>query len=1485
MSFDKDTRNLLSKTVATCRRRLTEDVTDQLRGIFGLHPDGTVLSLDKMTHLSPDQATAAKKLRDLLDHYTASEAGEDTERRRAAYERTVLEISFTILNRLAALRMCEERALVAECVRKGTASDGFRIFEQVSGGALGARYDSYQVFLGCLFDELALDLGVLFDRLAPQSAIFPTEPCMEDVLTEMNKPQLTHLWSEDETIGWVYQYFNPPEERKAMRDASQAPRNSRELAVRNQFFTPRYVVEFLTDNTLGRIWYEMRKGDTNLKDECQYLVLRKHPIFLEQNQSEPEPYNSTNGSWGDPDLPGDVWLRPNPSVSGIIEIFQYALTAGGYDYAKTYLGVECGEMANERLDKYRETGNWEGTFEELRCCLFFEQRRYHHFGTLPEGKDLEEIMALHEAICGAWNIEVEIIPDRPKKDPRDIHILDPACGSGHFLLYAFDLLERIYEEAWVDPESIISDATGTGLRDDYKSEEDLSRAIPELILRWNLHGIDIDPRAVQIAVLALWLRAQKSWQMLSVKTSDRPQIAKSNIVTAEPMPGETDFKAEFANNLRPRVLGQLVEIIFDKMKLSGEAGSLLKIEEEIRDAVSEARKQWMEGSEPEQQLLFPDLASQEPKQQELRFDLEGINDEDFWEQAEKRIIAALYEFAEFAEEGGTIRRRLFAEDASHGFAFIDVCLKKYDIVLMNPPFGDSTVRTASYCSSHYPDAKKNMYIAFIKRAAEMSCDSGLTGCITDRTYITHTRYRDFRMQIVYGHDNQSQLRYLVDNGWGVLDSYVQTASAVFSRSLGYGEAVCVDLKNTEEPESQLSDAVTSLCEGRRLEFLYLQPLAALEKLPKGVLAFWIPTEVINAFAEWPPMDPALIEARSGMSSSDNERFYKLVWEIPRNAIGRKKRWSYLANGGDPSPFFRSQLFVIDYEKDGYAVKQFARDLYGSETRTIKNQNYYRRLGLTYGKRTENFNVQVLPSDQLFSNEGHALFSDDVDDLWFSCAYFNSTLVSYVLNSIAGLHKESGYVGSIPVLPDIDTNREELSELALSGHTVLAQVFQKVPETQFFATTIHMSPEGSESTGVNHLISPQEKLSSITSAIDQAVENMYQLSENSKRTIGHRAWELNRIVYDANSTNDALRTSMVDTMCYLVGVLFGRWDVRIALDPKLIPELPDPFDPLPVCPPGMLTGPDGLPAEPEGIASADWLRDRPDASSLLPECSDASSTIPDAEYPIRVPWDGILIHDAECNGGLIHNADIVRRVHEALDLLWLEDANDKERQACEILGVSSLQDYFGKTSGFFQDHLKRYSKGRRKAPIYWPLSTASGSYTVWLYYHRLSDQTLYTVVNKYIEPRISDVKRSLARIEEDIVSASGRESTQLRDRLNDVKVFFSELREFREELLRIAALPYKPDLNNGVIINAAPLYKLFRHRQWAKDTEECWKKLEKGNYEWTNLAYTIWPDRVREVCKTDRSIAIAHNLEGLFEVTAPIKKRQEGRVRRKKDTVK
>ena len=210
----------------------------------------------------------------------------------------------------------------------------------------------------------------------------------------------------------------------------------------------------------------------------------------------------------------------------------------------------------------------------------------------------------------------------------------------------------------------------------------------------------------------------------------------------------------------------------------------------------------------------------------------------------------------------------------------------------------------------------------------------------------------------------------------------------------------------------------------------------------------------------------------------------------------------------------------------------------------------------------------------------------------------------------------------------------------------------------------------------------------------------------------------------------------------------------------------------------------------------------------------------------------------------------------------------EQEACEILGVKSLRDYFRKPAGFFADHLKRYSKSRRQAPIYWPFSTASGSYTLWIYYHRLTDQTLHLALADFVDPKLKSVQYDITVFRE---RTGGRDS-----QFGELQEFLGELTEFRAEIERIIKLPWKPDLNDGVLITASPLWKLFRLPKWRKDLEARWKELERGDYDWAHLAHAIWPDRVKENCKTDRSLAIAHGLEALCQAAASSKPKRSRR---------
>ena len=108
---------------------------------------------------------------------------------------------------------------------------------------------------------------------------------------------------------------------------------------------------------------------------------------------------------------------------------------------------------------------------------------------------------------------------------------------------------------------------------------------------------------------------------------------------------------------------------------------------------------------------------------------------------------------------------------------------------------------------------------------------------------------------------------------------------------------------------------------------------------------------------------------------------------------------------------------------------------------------------------------------------------------------------------------------------------------------------------------------------------------------------------------------------------------------------GRWDIRLVKDESLAPAAQDAFDPLSACPPGMLVGPDGLPASRDSIVSEEWMRAWPNAITLPPEDWVQSPVIPDSEYPLNVDWDGTLVDHPD------HPDDVVRRVRDVLGLLW------------------------------------------------------------------------------------------------------------------------------------------------------------------------------------------------------------------------------------------
>ncbi len=259
---------------------------------------------------------------------------------------------------------------------------------------------------------------------------------------------------------------------------------------------------------------------------------------------------------------------------------------------------------------------------------------------------------------------------------------------------------------------------------------------------------------------------------------------------------------------------------------------------------------------------------------------------------------------------------------------------------------------------------------------------------------------------------------------------------------------------------------------------------------------------------------------------------------------------------------------------------------------------------------------------------------------------------------------------------------------------------------------------------------------------------------------------------------------------------------------------------------MLVGPDGMPAQRNMIVSEEWLQARPDAITLPAEGSVQAPTIPDSEYPLTVDWDGILVDDPD------HKDDVVRRVREVQELLWGDRADAIEEEACELLDIKDLRTYFRHTKQFFDHHIKRYSKSRRNAPIYWLLQSPKRSYGIWLYYHRLDSDLLFKALTKYVEPKIRLEEGHFEEYEARRRSAGtgGREAKQVEKDLAKQEELLTDLREFRDRLERAAKLHLRPDLNDGVVLNIAPLHELV---PW-KEAKSKWNELLSGKYEWSSI---------------------------------------------------
>ena len=361
---------------------------------------------------------------------------------------------------------------------------------------------------------------------------------------------------------------------------------------------------------------------------------------------------------------------------------------------------------------------------------------------------------------------------------RDIALLDPACGTMHFGQYAFGLFHRMY----------LDEIEHSG-QDGWPAAPSVSdpRDIPAAVFENNIYGIDIDPRAIQIASLSLMLTAKELALNHGLPPLD-VRIRRSNLVVANAVNlGEEQIRRlvdRFGKRNGARdIREQLFTAIWENLQNVGELGSLVKVRESVTDVLA----QWVEVRAKEKGLTKvierpaaqPGFQFREEMDQERarQMELERRVLKEQADQLGQELLADVE--AATAEATDDPTDRLFAEETASGLKLLQMLSRTYDVVVMNPPYGPVVPKVKKFVKTAYPITYNDIYAAFIDRATELVESEGYVGALVSGTFMTHTTHRRLRSEILL---KRNPLVVVLDLGPGILEATVYSAAIVLRGS-------------------------------------------------------------------------------------------------------------------------------------------------------------------------------------------------------------------------------------------------------------------------------------------------------------------------------------------------------------------------------------------------------------------------------------------------------------------------------------------------------------------------------------------------------------------------------------------------------------------------------------------------------------------------------------------------------------------------------
>ena len=663
--------------------------------------------------------------------------------------------------------------------------------------------------------------------------------------------------------------------------------------------------------------------------------------------------------------------------------------------------------------------------------------------------------------------------------------------------------------------------------------------------------------------------------------------------------------------------------------------------------------------------------------------------------------------------------------------------------------------------------------------------------------------------------------------------------------------VFVRALKAEDKESVLRSA-TQLSPGRPTGDRFEAEVASFADVPGSPFAYWVSDSVRRRFKELPAFASDGREAWMGLSTGSDKQWLRLWWEVPASEHGRsreeswQRRWVPLSKGGDFATFYPPLHLLVNWSRDGGYISEWksaelAMGRITANNSKCWNQTKYFRKGLTWSRRTQKgLSFRMLPAGTIFGDKGPGAFARGDSDLEISAlaAVLNSEPFKLLVSlQMAFGSYEVGVIERTPVPSLSAADKLHLSSLATTAWS-LKRSLETAAETSFaFALPALLQVDGGPVAArtdawAERIRTVEADLDAIQAEIDELCFQLYGIDEANRAISeglvrGGDGPDDEELANEADEADEEEAAQAVEVtglvaelVSWAVGAALGRFDVRLATGQREVSAEPGPFDPLPVCSPGMLAGADGLPL-----------------------------AAPPPGYSLGFPTDGILVDDPG------DARDLTAAVRAVFDVVFGASAEARWDEAAALLDPRGHDLRAWLRSGFSERHLKLYSKSRRKAPIMWQLGTPSGRYSVWLYAHRLTNDSFFQLQNDVLAPKLAYEERQLSNL---VQSSGGSPTATDRREIEAQERFVEELRVMLEEVKRVAPL-WRPTLDDGIVLVMAPLWRLVPHKPWQRELKKKWSELAAGKYDWAQLAMHLWPERVVPKCGDDRSLAIAHSL--------------------------